>query len=68
MLLPAAALYGFLTWWFTHFAVTEWELRIRTGLLFRRTAHIRLERIRPSTSPSRCSRAWRAWRNSSSTS
>ncbi|MFJ1972297.1 PH domain-containing protein [Streptomyces sp. NPDC087903] len=42
---PAAALYGFLTWWFTHFAVTDSELRIRTGLLFRRTAHIRLERI-----------------------
>ncbi|MGW3647990.1 PH domain-containing protein [Streptomyces sp. NPDC000878] len=39
------ALYGFLTWWFTHFAVTDTELRIRTGLLFRRTAHIRLERI-----------------------
>ncbi|GAA3497459.1 PH domain-containing protein [Streptomyces prasinosporus] len=45
VLLPAAALYGFLTWWFTHFAVTDGELRIRTGLLFRRTAHIRLERI-----------------------
>ncbi|MEU0738570.1 PH domain-containing protein [Streptomyces sp. NPDC006134] len=45
VLLPAAALYGFLTWWFTHFAVTDTELRIRTGLLFRRTAHIRLERI-----------------------
>ncbi|WP_261719109.1 PH domain-containing protein [Streptomyces sp. FZ201] len=41
----AAALYGFLTWWFTHFAVTDTELRIRTGLVFRRTAHIRLERI-----------------------
>ena len=39
------ALYGFLTWWFTHFAVTDTELRIRTGLVFRRTAHIRLERI-----------------------
>lgn len=45
VLVPAAALYGFLTWWYTHFAVTESELRIRTGLLFRRTAHIRLERI-----------------------
>ncbi|GAA2288524.1 PH domain-containing protein [Streptomyces atrovirens] len=45
VLIPAAALYGFLTWWFTRFAVTESELRIRTGLLFRRTAHIRLERI-----------------------
>ncbi|MCL8013738.1 PH domain-containing protein [Streptomyces sp. AS02] len=45
VLVPAAALYGFLTWWFTHFAVTETDLRIRTGLVFRRTAHIRLERI-----------------------
>ncbi|MFF4588092.1 PH domain-containing protein [Streptomyces sp. NPDC001388] len=45
VLVPAAAAYGFLSWWFTHFAVTESELRIRTGLLFRRTAHIRLERI-----------------------
>ncbi|WP_369248244.1 PH domain-containing protein [Streptomyces sp. R41] len=42
---PGAALYGFLSWWFTHFAVTDTELRIRTGLLFRRTAHIRLERL-----------------------
>lgn len=45
VIVPAAALYGFLTWWFTHFAVTDTELRIRTGLLFRRAAHIRLERI-----------------------
>ncbi|MEU6279409.1 PH domain-containing protein [Streptomyces sp. NPDC047028] len=45
VLVPAAALYGFLSWWFTHFSVTGTELRIRTGLLFRRTAHIRLERI-----------------------
>ncbi|MGW4391525.1 PH domain-containing protein [Streptomyces sp. NPDC004685] len=45
VLIPAAALYGFLTWWFTHFSVTDAELRIRTGLLFRRTAHIRLDRI-----------------------
>ncbi|MFI9825566.1 PH domain-containing protein [Streptomyces sp. NPDC052013] len=45
VLIPAAALYGFLSWWFTHFAVTDTELRVRTGLLFRRTAHIRLERV-----------------------
>ncbi|MFF9814197.1 PH domain-containing protein [Streptomyces sp. NPDC014006] len=45
VIVPTAALYGFLTWWFTHFSVTGTELRIRTGLLFRRTAHIRLERI-----------------------
>ncbi|MFD4633659.1 PH domain-containing protein [Streptomyces sp. NPDC058284] len=38
-------LYGFLSWWFTHFSVTGTELRIRTGLLFRRTAHIRLDRL-----------------------
>ncbi|WP_460068262.1 PH domain-containing protein [Streptomyces sp. YKOK-I1] len=45
VLVPASAAYGFLSWWFTHFAVTDGELRIRTGLVFRRTAHIRLERI-----------------------
>ncbi|MGW0415030.1 PH domain-containing protein [Streptomyces collinus] len=45
VLVPAAGLYGFLSWWFTHYAVTDSELRIRSGLLFRRTAHIRLERI-----------------------
>ncbi|MFJ5529997.1 PH domain-containing protein [Streptomyces sp. NPDC093261] len=41
----AASLYGFLSWRFTSFAVTDTELRIRTGLLFRRTAHIRLDRL-----------------------
>ncbi|MFJ5641390.1 PH domain-containing protein [Streptomyces sp. NPDC093223] len=45
VLVTAGALYGFLSWWFTYFAVTDSELRIRTGLFFRRTAHIRLERI-----------------------
>ncbi|MET9444240.1 PH domain-containing protein [Streptomyces sp. NPDC006610] len=45
VLVPGAALYGFLSWWFTHYAVTGTELRIRTGLVFRRTAHIRLERL-----------------------
>ncbi|HET6635202.1 MAG TPA: PH domain-containing protein [Streptomyces sp.] len=45
VVLPAAALYGFLSWWFTSYLVTETELRIRTGLLFRRSAHIRLDRI-----------------------
>jgi putative membrane protein len=45
VLLPAAALYGFLSWWFTSYLVTDTELRIRTGLVFRRAAHIRLDRI-----------------------
>ncbi|MBW5486356.1 PH domain-containing protein [Streptomyces bambusae] len=44
-LLLLGALYGFLSWWFTSYAVTDTELRIRTGLLFRRTAHIRLDRL-----------------------
>jgi uncharacterized membrane protein YdbT with pleckstrin-like domain len=45
VLLPVAAAYGFLSWWFTSYLVTDTELRIRTGLIFRRTAHIRLDRI-----------------------
>jgi putative membrane protein len=45
VVLLGGALYGFLSWWFTHFAVTDTELRIRTGLFFRRTAHIRLDRL-----------------------
>ncbi|MCB5180037.1 PH domain-containing protein [Streptomyces antimicrobicus] len=43
--LVAASLYGFLSWRFTSYAVTDTELRIRTGLIFRRTAHIRLDRL-----------------------
>nr|WP_247597902.1 PH domain-containing protein [Streptomyces sp. RKND-216] len=45
VLVPVAAAYGFLSWWYTSYLVTDTELRIRTGLLFRRTAHIRLDRI-----------------------
>ncbi|WP_346776591.1 PH domain-containing protein [Streptomyces sp. HNM0574] len=45
VLLPVAAGYGFLSWWCTAYLVTDTELRIRTGLLFRRTSHIRLDRI-----------------------
>ncbi|MFD1829205.1 MULTISPECIES: PH domain-containing protein [Streptomyces] len=45
VLLPAVAAYGFLSWWMTSYLVTETELRIRTGLLFRRVAHIRLDRL-----------------------
>ncbi|MFJ2774462.1 PH domain-containing protein [Streptomyces sp. NPDC087300] len=45
VVLVSGSVYGFLSWWFTHFAVTDTELRIRTGLFFRRTAHIRLDRL-----------------------
>ncbi|WP_329383583.1 PH domain-containing protein [Streptomyces sp. NBC_01351] len=44
-LLLVFGVYGFLSWWFTRYAVTDTELRIRSGLLFRRTAHIRLDRL-----------------------
>ncbi|GAA4685361.1 PH domain-containing protein [Streptomyces chumphonensis] len=45
VVVPLAAGYGFVSWWVTHYAVTDTELRIRTGVLFRRVAHIRLDRI-----------------------
>jgi putative membrane protein len=44
-LLGCAAAYGYLSWSVTRYLVTDTELRIRTGLLFRRTAHLRLDRI-----------------------
>ncbi|WP_323379751.1 PH domain-containing protein, partial [Streptomyces alkaliphilus] len=43
--LAMAALYGWLSWRVTRYLVTDTELRIRTGLLFRRSAHLRLDRI-----------------------
>ncbi|NXY97223.1 PH domain-containing protein [Streptomyces sp. BR123] len=45
VLVVVFGVYGFLSWWFTHYSVTDTELRIRSGLVFRRTAHIRLDRI-----------------------
>jgi uncharacterized membrane protein YdbT with pleckstrin-like domain len=44
-LLACAATYGYLSWRVTSYLVTDTELRIRTGLLFRRAAHLRLDRI-----------------------
>jgi putative membrane protein len=44
-LLLVASAYGYLSWRVTRFLVTDTELRIRTGLVFRRTAHLRLDRI-----------------------
>lgn len=43
--LCGAASYGYLSWRVTRYQVTDTELRIRTGLLFRRTAHLRLDRV-----------------------
>ncbi len=53
-LVLAAALYGFLTWWFTHFAVTETELRIRTACCSAARHTYVWTGCRPSTSPGRC--------------
>ncbi|TDC77118.1 PH domain-containing protein [Streptomyces hainanensis] len=44
-LVLCAAGYGYLSWRVTRYLVTDTELRIRTGLLFRRSAHLRLDRI-----------------------
>ncbi|WP_049580388.1 PH domain-containing protein [Streptomyces sp. SBT349] len=44
-ILLCAAGYGWLSWRVTRYLVTDTELRIRTGLLFRRTAHLRVDRI-----------------------
>ncbi|WP_059010773.1 PH domain-containing protein [Streptomyces specialis] len=43
--LVCASGYGWLSWRVTRYLVTDTELRIRTGLLFRRSAHLRLDRI-----------------------
>ncbi|MFF4602626.1 PH domain-containing protein [Streptomyces sp. NPDC001339] len=45
LVLLASAAYGVQSWRCTYYALTDSELRIRTGLFFRRTAHIRLERL-----------------------
>jgi putative membrane protein len=45
LLLCVGVSWGFLSWWFTWYAVTESELRVRTGLLMRRTTHVRLDRL-----------------------
>ncbi|MDT0269540.1 PH domain-containing protein [Streptomyces sp. DSM 44915] len=45
VLVLGATAYGYLSWRVTRYQVTATELRIRTGLLFRRTAHLRLDRI-----------------------
>jgi hypothetical protein len=36
---------GLWTWWFTTYVVDGDELRVDTGLLFKRTRHIRLSRL-----------------------
>ncbi|GGO89516.1 membrane protein [Wenjunlia tyrosinilytica] len=41
----AAFGYGFTSWWFTSYRIDETELRVATGVLFRRTKHFRIDRL-----------------------
>ncbi|MET9295349.1 PH domain-containing protein [Streptomyces sp. NPDC003077] len=45
LLVVASVTYGVESWRRTYYALTDTELRIRSGLLFRRAVHIRLERL-----------------------
>lgn len=44
-LVPLALGYGCLRWWFTRFQVRGGEVRIDSGVLFRQTRHVRVDRL-----------------------
>ncbi|KDA43186.1 hypothetical protein E0F15_03575 [Frankia sp. B2] len=44
-LIPAAGTYGYCAWRFTRYRVERDNLRLDTGLLVRRTRHVRLDRL-----------------------
>ncbi|WP_019875025.1 PH domain-containing protein [Sporichthya polymorpha] len=41
----AALAFGFWTWWFTRYVIEGDDLRVDSGLLFRKSRHIRLSRL-----------------------
>jgi putative membrane protein len=43
--LPVAVGYGLISWWFTRFRIEGADLRLETGLVFRRTRHVKLDRL-----------------------
>lgn len=45
VLLPVSFGYGFVSWRFTRYRLDETELRVDTGVLFRRTKHFRIDRL-----------------------
>ncbi|MFC1433399.1 PH domain-containing protein [Streptacidiphilus sp. N1-3] len=45
VLVPVALGYGFLSWHFTRYRIEEEQLRVESGVLFRRTRHLRLDRV-----------------------
>ncbi|NYI05717.1 PH domain-containing protein [Allostreptomyces psammosilenae] len=45
VLLVVAFAYGYLSWRFTRYRIAEGELRLDTGVVFRRTRHVRIDRL-----------------------
>ena len=45
VLVPAALGYGYLSWRFTRYRIEDHQLRVETGVLFRRIRHLRLDRV-----------------------
>jgi putative membrane protein len=42
---PIAVVYGLMSWWFTRYAIVDDDLRVETGLVFRRSRVVDLERL-----------------------
>jgi putative membrane protein len=45
ILLPLAIVYGTASWWFTRYRIESGDLRVETGLLFRQSRRVRLDRL-----------------------
>ena len=43
--IPLGAAYGVLSWWTTHYRIGDDDLRLETGVLFRRSRRVRLDRL-----------------------
>lgn len=43
--IPVAVAYGYLSWRFTHYSIEGGDLRLDTGVLFRRSRRVRLDRL-----------------------
>jgi putative membrane protein len=43
--IPIAVVYGLMSWWFTRYAIVDDDLRVETGLVFRRSRVVDLERL-----------------------
>lgn len=43
--IPVAVVYGYLSWRFTHYLIDGGDLRLETGVLFRRSRRVRIDRL-----------------------